>query len=86
MVETDLAGVVPVHMTAQELEDRCIRLFGKKHWKKKLAELCGRDFTTVWRWGKERRPVPRYIETILDTAELQRKLEKITSSLSKQLK
>lgn len=73
-------------MTGEELEQRCIRLFGKKHWNKILAEKTERDFTTVRRWRRNIRPVPRIVEILLDTIEQQRKLERITSSLTKQLK
>lgn len=72
-------------MTGPELEQRCIRLFGKKHWNKILAEASGRDFTTIRRWRKNKNPVPRYVGILLDTIEQQRKLERITSNLSKQL-
>jgi hypothetical protein len=73
-------------MTNEELEVRCIKLFGKKHWKKILAEKSGRDFTTVRRWRRSVHPVPRFVEILLDTIEQQRRLERITSSLTKQLK
>jgi len=73
-------------MTGEEMERRCIKLFGKKHWNKMLAEMSGRDFTTVRRWRRCAHPVPHYVEILLDTIEQQRKLERITSSLSKQLR
>lgn len=70
-------------MTGSELEQRCIKMFGKKHWNKKLAELSGRDFTTVRRWRRSVSPIPRYVGILLDTYEKQKKLERITSSLQK---
>lgn len=72
-------------MNGEELEARCVKLFGKKHWKKTLAEKSGKDFTTIRRWRREGRP-PRYVDILLDTVEQQRKLERITSGLAKQLK
>lgn len=73
-------------MTSEELAARCIKLFGKKHWKKTLAEKTGRDFTTIRRWARQKNPVPAYVTLLLDTIEKERKLERITSSLAKQLR
>ena len=73
-------------MTGEELETRCVKLFGKKHWKVALAGKSGRDSTTVRRWRRSVNPVPRFVEILLDTIEQQRKLERITSTLTKQLK
>lgn len=73
-------------MTSEELAERCIKLFGKKHWKKNLAEISGRDFTTIRRWARSSNPVPRYVDLLLDTIEKERKLARITASLSKQLR
>lgn len=73
-------------MNGEELATRCIKLFGKKHWKKILAEKSGRDFTTVRRWARSVNPVPRYIDLLLDNVETERKLARITSSLAKQLR
>lgn len=72
-------------MNGEELEARCVKLFGKKHWKKILAEKSGKDFTTIRRWRRDGRP-PRYVDILLDAVEQQRKLERITSGLAKQLK
>lgn len=73
-------------MNGEELAARCIRLFGKKHWKKILAEESGRDFTTIRRWARNKNPVPQYVTLLLDTIEEKRKLARITSSLAKQLR
>jgi hypothetical protein len=73
-------------MTSEELAERCIRLFGKKHWKKSLAEKTGRDFTTIRRWARAKNRVPPYVSMLLDTIEKERKLERITSRLAKQLR
>lgn len=85
MVETFSARLV-AHMNGEELQKRCITLFGKKHWKKVLAEKCGKDFSTIWRWLASEKPIPRYVEIVLEAIEQQKKLERITSSLNKQLR
>lgn len=73
-------------MTSEELTARCVKLFGKAHWKKILAEKSGRDFTSVRRWARSVHPVPRYVEILLDNVETERKLARITANLTKQLR
>lgn len=73
-------------MTQQELETRCVKLFGKKHWKSNLAKIAARDFTTVRRWCRGVSPVPRHVEVLLDAIETQRRFERLSSAITKQLK
>lgn len=73
-------------MNGEELTARCVKLFGKAHWKKNLAERSDVDSTTVRRWARSAYPVPRYIEVLLDNIETERKLARITANLAKQLR
>lgn len=73
-------------MTGEELEVRCIKLFGKKHWEKILAEKTGRVFSTIWRWRRNERPVPRFVEILLETIESKNKLDRIKVDLARKLK
>jgi len=72
-------------MNGEELEARCVKLFGKKHWKKTLAEKSGKDFTTIRRWRRDGRP-PGYVDILLEAIEAKQKLDRITTTLTRQLR
>lgn len=83
MVETRSACMVFSHVNGEELTARCVKLFGKKQWKKALAEKSGKDLTTIRRWARGFTPVPFYVGIILENIEKQRALERITSGIAK---
>lgn len=83
LVETLSAALAFVRMTGDELTARCTKLFGKKQWKKVLAEKSGKDLTTIRRWARGFTPVPRYVGLFLENIERERALERITSRIAK---
>lgn len=85
---TDVDPVVlpepkPLHMTIDQLRDRCVKLFGKRGWKKTLAREIKRDESTIRRWCAKLHPVPGYVGVVLDSIERQRKLDRITSRVAR---
>lgn len=72
-----------LHMTVDSLRDRCIKLFGKRGWKKQLAAEIRRDESTIRRWCQLRQPIPGYVDVVLMAIERQRKLDRITKKMSR---
>lgn len=74
---------VDLHMTVDDLRDRCIKLFGKRGWKKTLAREIKRDESTIRRWCAKSNPVPGYVGVVLDSIERQRRLDRLTRRVAK---
>lgn len=70
-------------MRPEDINARGTKLFGKKEWKKILAEKLGTDITTTRRWARGTIPIPRYVDTLFDALEKLREMERITSRLAK---
>ena len=73
-------------MTPDELVKAAVKIYGKKHWVKFLAEKLGKDQTTVRRWKRGAIAIPGYVSLLLENIEKERKLEKLTSKLARQLR
>jgi hypothetical protein len=54
-------------MTPQQFERAGIRLFGKKHWKVKMARALSRHPSMIWRYATNQAPIPPIVETVVNS-------------------
>lgn len=67
-------------MNGIDLQNRAIRIYGKRHWIVRFAEDIGKDRSSVYRWWKQDR-VPKYVEAFFDTKDEARRMAKIARQL-----